>query len=242
MVTPAPGPTPTWPQLGAWSANPTMRTAAGTWRQQEGDRRLDGTFAWRAPHEWVETVDGELSHEAGSLVRPQTWRRGDFSRSTGPVREVEVAGRRCWEADLVAPPGGLLSVAVDDETGAVLRLRNGVHLLEVVTLVIDEDLPDAVFAPLREAERRYRDAQRLDDLVRLGRSPAPRWFPYAGAVREGAFQMDGGSVRRLRPGQPEPRARDPYVVRLSHAGADWLVGSERPMSEADARRVVESCA
>ena len=83
-----------------------------------------------------------------SALPAREWRSGDYHEPAGePVRDV-VLGRPCWRVDLLPPAHkqGLLSLWVDEATGARLRMANEDwgFVEEFVELELDVDLgPDA---------------------------------------------------------------------------------------------------
>lgn len=78
------------------------------------------------------------------------WQGEDFTRPTGPVQEVEFAGRQCWTVDL-APPEHKphpLRIWVDVESGQMLGVRSeaGGEGQEFTDVVVGEEFDDALFA------------------------------------------------------------------------------------------------
>ena len=237
-----------WPRLYARLRRPQVTTLQGRWRTHEAS----GTFAHRAPDEWVTLgPDGRPSEgfAVQHLLRPE-FSHGDYSSAAGPVREVEHEGRPAWQVDLTPPPHkrGLLTVTVDAATDLLVRKQNAPYLAEVVDLVVDAPLDDAVFAPRVEADRAAARETARYDLARRRPVPTPRWWPYrrgwAQAPDVWVVEDDHGDgyVARAPLGQ-EPAAAEwtggAHVHRLDHGGWSWAVGSTPAMSAEDARRVVE---
>lgn len=247
--------TPSWPRLAGRLATARVATLQGRWRYVEDGRTSTGTFAHRAPDDWA-TFDeaGALDHEhsaqrLGALVLE---RGEDYHRPAGPVRAVEHAGRPCWEVALEPPAhkSGLLVLTVDDATGLCLRTANPDHgfVHELLDVVVDEPVDDAVLAPLRAEQAEHERMSRLYRLHGQRPVPTPRWFPWRRGWDEGpglrVVEFDGGtgSVGRAPLGEQaavEEWLEDATVHRFDHGGWSWAVASEPPVSEQDARRVVE---
>lgn len=249
--------TPSWPQLLGWLRTAQVTTASGRWRERDdrGGQR-QGTFAHRAPDDWqvldgsgALTRDGELR----SLWRDHGLERGDdYHRAFGPVEAVEHDGRPAWQVRIEPPPrkSGLLTYVVDDETGLLLRQANDDHGLftEVLDLELGVDLPEEAFAAAR-AERAERVRRReLSQLVLRHPPPTPQWFLWrrsyveAPDCREVTGGAGSGTVGRAPLAEQAPVSefsRPEHVLRLDHGGWSWAVASDRPMTAADARAVVE---
>lgn len=117
---------------------------ARVWRAPGGQVRVettsgqlvhlcDGRSAWRfedgkdpvrAPAEQVRYLGpgSELLYTRP----PAEWLGCDFTRPTGPVRDIEFLDRPAWEVELAPPPHKPhpVQLVVDAATGAVLALRN----------------------------------------------------------------------------------------------------------------------
>jgi hypothetical protein len=246
VVVSAPG----WPRLAARLLRPQVTTVRGRWRAHGAS----GTFAHRAPDEWV-TLDehGRRSdaYDVRHTLRPQ-FERGDYCTAAGPVTAVEHDGRPAWRVALVPPPHkrGLLLLTVDDATGLLVEQRNatGGHTVELVDLVVDEPLADEVFAAQVELDLEHAHDRARWDLAQHRPVPTPQWFPWRRCGSEGpglvVVESDRGrgSVGRARLGQPAPAAdwlAPDLVHRFEHRGESWAVGSRPPMTAVDARRVVD---
>lgn len=240
---------PSWPRLAVRMLRAEVSTLQGRWRTSEAA----GTFAHRAPDEWVTLDrDGRLSdaYDARQCLRP-TFARGDWC-TAGPVRQASHDGRPAWEVTLVPPPQrqGRLALTVDDATGLLVRQEHdpGRHLVELTALVVDAPVDDALFAPQAERDREAaRDSARYD-LAHRRPVPTPQWFPWrrgwfeAPELRVVEADRAPGSVGRAPLGQLAPVSEwsEPaHVHRLDHRGWSWAVGSEQPLTAQDARRVVE---
>lgn len=145
---------------------------------------------------------------------------------------------------------GLLALTVDDASGLLVRQENaeGGYLVELLDLVVDQPVDDAVFAPQAEQDLESARVVARYGLARRRPVPTPQWFPW----RRGYFEVPGlrvveadrgtGAVGRAPLGQQAPAADwagPAQVHRLEHRGWSFAVSSQPPMSPQDARRVVE---
>ncbi|WP_206022869.1 hypothetical protein [Rhodococcus zopfii] len=77
------------------------------------------------------------------------WSSDDFAQSTGPIEEVESAGRRCWTVELAPPPRKPypLRIWVDIETGQMLgeRIEQAGLGAQFVDLLVGESIDDEMF-------------------------------------------------------------------------------------------------
>ncbi|WP_207213596.1 hypothetical protein [Rhodococcus sp. Q1] len=137
----------------------------------------DGVTAWdftRDPQRPRIGPVGQVQYLGTSqfLLRRRSaaeWAGDDFAQPTGPVEEVEFAGRRCWTVEL-APPLRKpypMRIWVDIETGQMLgeqieQAGLGAHFVD---LVVGEPVDDTLFGwdgPVLTAEQEqqmYRERQ-----------------------------------------------------------------------------------
>ena len=250
--------TPSWPQLAAWMATPTVRTVRCSWREQEPRRQERGTAVLDvAAHLWqVLDATGQLLPYGGPrpLLRPEPFVRGDdYHRAAGPVTSAEHDGRACWRVELVPPPhkSGLLTLLVDDATGLCLQQSNAEHgvVAELTDLEVDVPLPPEAFALSLAAQVERDREQALYRLVHRRLPPTPRWFPWRRGYLDapGCWVVEGsagdGLVARAPLGQqpeiPEWEWDDDDLVHLDHGGWSWTVAARPRLEEQVARQVVE---
>ncbi len=241
---------PGWPRLAARLLRPQVTTVRGRWLA----RGTSGSFAHRAPDAWV-TLDEQgrpsQDFDVRHALRPQ-FERGDYCTAVGPVTPVEHDGRPAWQVGLAPPPHkrGVLLLTVDDASGLLVERRNttGGHVVALVDLVVDEPLDDAVFAAQTERDREHARERARWELAQHRPVPTPQWFPWRRTSPEvpGLVVVEAdrgaGSVGRAPLGQAAPAADwmvPEQVHRFEHRGESWAVGSQPPMTAADARRVVD---
>lgn len=77
------------------------------------------------------------------------WRGDDFTRPTGPAREVSFLDRLAWEVELAPPPRKPhpMQLTVDQQTGLILRQGNAAFgtFTEWTSLDLAAELPDDLF-------------------------------------------------------------------------------------------------
>ncbi len=177
---------------------------------------------------------------------------------------VEIAGRRAWEFVLAPPPHKPhpLRVAIDDETGAVLRVAvpdPPASVVEVLEIEVDQGVDPEVFrwdGPVAEdhvAEMAQDDAsQRWFDQHQV---PVPRYWaagvshmPMHADPATGAFSVylmvpDEPVLlaRWLRDGQP-PYAwaqvsEEQHVHRWVEGEWEWALAVRSPLSPEELARV-----
>ena len=77
------------------------------------------------------------------------WSGDDFTRPSGPAREVRFLGRSAWEIELAPPPRKPhpMQLIVDQQTGLVLREGNAAFgtFTEWTSLDLTAELPDDLF-------------------------------------------------------------------------------------------------
>jgi len=146
---------PTWGQLAGWLVTAVAAPARGraTAVLGPGQPAQSCAFVHRPPHDLrLDLADGStvLAHRHFLItVAPdghaaeghhplhvallellqddrRRWRRSDYHRPNGPVRETQVGGRLAWQVLLEPPAGkvGPLELAIDDQTGRMLRQAN----------------------------------------------------------------------------------------------------------------------
>jgi hypothetical protein len=242
--------TPSWPRLAARLLRARVSTVQGRWRTREAA----GTFAHRAPDEWI-TLDDDgrpsQRYDVRHTLRP-AFERGDYCTAAGPASRVRHDGRPAWQVSLVPPPHkrGLLTLTVDDATGLLVRQEHTTAGLvaELTDLVVDATVEDAVFALQAGRESTHTREVARYDLAHRRPVPTPQWFPWrrgwfdAPELRIVEADVGEGAVGRAPLGQEPPVpdwAAPAHVHRVDHRGWSWSVSSEPPMSPEAARRVVE---
>lgn len=244
---------PSWPRLAARLATAEVATLSGRWRTRGDGPVRTGSFAFRWPDDWAVTgEDGRPAEEhAVSWCLRSEFEPDGWCTAAGPVVPAVHDRRPAWQVELLPPPGerGLLTVVVDDATGLLLRKANAQHDVEreLLDLVVDGPLDDALFAAQRAREAEHDRDRRRYDLALRRPVPTPRWHPWRRAFSDGPdvvvvdTDRGTGSVGRAPLGRPAPVAdwlSDPHVHRLDARGWSWAVASETPMSVEEAQRVV----
>lgn len=201
--------------------------------------------------------------------RVERFTRGDdFSVPQGPPVPVEVADRPCWEIRLAASPENtskphLLRVAVDDATGAVLRMQVpelGAHVT-AVEFHPDVELEPALFTWDGPVEEDHEDElaalRRSEEWLAEQQLPVPRWWPdgVGYTADHGDPQTGAFSVHLEVPGYPslarwpvassEPAWwRERTAGRHRHEWSDdawrWSLAVDEPLAAEQLARVVES--
>ncbi|MFZ2527861.1 MAG: hypothetical protein WAX14_09445 [Rhodococcus sp. (in: high G+C Gram-positive bacteria)] len=152
-------------------ARPTMLVAVGdgsrVWRRgarlrvERDDGTLvhltDGTDGWDFTRDAARPRVGPADrvHYLGDkqfLLHRRSaseWAGDDFAQPTGPVEEVDFAGRRCWTVELAPPPRKPypMRIWVDIESGQMLgyRVEQAGVGAQFVDLVVGEDIDDEMF-------------------------------------------------------------------------------------------------
>lgn len=178
----------------------------------------------------------------------------------GPA-PVTVAGRDAWEV-LLAAPGSKpysLRVAVDDQTGLVLRhVAEGTpYIAQVLEIAVNAELPADTFSWDGETEeRRDVDIQRVHAKHAAG-LPLPRFWPAEPSwTVERVDEATGAFQARLRSGFGDavlvrhpveaPGTWDvdglPHRHEWVHDRWQWTLWVAEPMSDDDLTRVRDSIA
>ncbi|GGC08073.1 hypothetical protein [Cellulomonas carbonis] len=259
-----------------WHAAPHL------WRIEDDDgvryvRGPDGTFVRSGGRAMQRLSPNAIVHLGGpgdpTLLLTGTVERftdrDDFSVPLGLGAEVRVAGRRAWEYVLAPPPHKPhpLRVAVDDETGTVLRLavpEAGV-LVEMTAFEPDVEVPDGTFGWDGLVRTDLAAEIAADDERRRALSemhvPVPRWWP-DGVARQvldgdpatGAFSAtlevrgwaeiarwptDGTPPPHWLDRWPDPDGRG-HVHRWDADGWHWELAVPGPLPDEVLARVVAS--
>ncbi|MFI5585948.1 hypothetical protein ACIA5G_13000 [Amycolatopsis sp. NPDC051758] len=196
------------------------------------------------------------------------WLR-DFPAPERPGEPAEVGGRQAWEFALPAVEHKRarkpypLRVAVDQATGAVLRLAvpEGDYFVELTEFTVDGELPPDVFTWAGPVSTRLADeraeAERVGRWLAGAELPMPRWWPRGlphhggdGDPATGAYRVllevpGFPELSRWPAGAPMPggwdgRHEGRHVHRWSDRRWEWALAVDEPLSEPDLARVVES--
>lgn len=232
--------TPTWPRLAGWLTTAQVQTLQGEWSSLDPDRgRSSGPFAFEAPDRWSRP-------EPADLLQPGGWSRGDFHLPAGPVVEDEHDGRPAWKVELLAPAHktGRLEVWVDQQWHLLVRQRNtdAGYDEQVSGLVVDAALPPGAFIQAEQRAREDRRLRALYDMLSTRPPPTPRWWPHRLVrTRAGLVELDDGFVGRAREGSAVPTSEwgHDHVVDIRVDGWHWKVGASWPVTEEQARTVVD---
>jgi hypothetical protein len=223
-------------------------------------------FSLAAMRHGLPHPQGLFGVRAGRGTVEFDWLR-DFPVPDGPGVAVEVAGRRAWEFTLPAAEAKRarkpypLRVAVDEATGTVLRLAipEAGYVVELTEFTVDGAPPSFAWdgpVSTRHADERAA-AERVRHWLAEAALPMPHWWPHGLAHHGGDGDPATGAYRVLLevPGHPELSrwpagtpmpgtwaGRHPgrHVHRWSDARWEWALAVDRPLTEPDLARVIES--